>query len=213
MSSVQDFLQEVRKISNPKEKLDKLEQCEFRDDADIIAAKAWWHARYHFTNKKKTLIADRFVWFLLSLWNQTSTKVLRSKKVLSSYNEAFLTPEFEKATALDERIEEELLSACVIYIGTITPSANMFGIKIGKEITRDEAARRISVIVAGKLIPGIYLSCAELGHADVIVRCLWKGAEEVYPQICDFLKTEVESYGDNDMRNFVLNAVFGNSQG
>jgi len=213
MSAVQDFLLEVRKISNPKEKLDKLEQCEFREDADVIAARAWWSARYHFTNKKKTLIADRFVWFLLCLWNQVSTKAVRSKKVAGIYKDAFLTPELEKAAALDDRIEEEMLSASAIYIGTINPSANMFGIKIGKEITRDEAARRVSVIVAGKLIPGICLSCADMKYADVVVRCLWKGAEEVYPQICDFLKVEVENYGDKDMRNFVMNAVFGDSQG
>jgi len=173
--------------------------------SDEITA-AWWAARYHYTNKKKTETMDRFIWFLLSLSNWTSGAV-NKKTFVKDYKEAFLSPEIEKAIALDDRLEQELGDACVTFIQTIDPRPSIFGISTGKMLAKDETMNRIAAIVAGRLIPGVYAECAQLDHANVLVRCIWNSTEEVYPGIANALEAKVGEYTDEDMREFVQTAI------
>jgi len=70
---IQDFLQETQKILDPIERLQVLEKSEFSEKAAVKATRAWWEARYHFANRKKTRTSDRFLWFLLSHPEQCTT--------------------------------------------------------------------------------------------------------------------------------------------
>jgi len=167
---------------------------------------AWWAARYYYTNRKKTQVMDRFMWFLLGLWNWTSGAT-RGKALVKAYKEAFLSPEMEKAIALDNRLEQELCEACRTYIQTIDPRPSVFGISTGKMPMKDETMKRIAEIVAGKFLPGVYSQCAQFAYADVLVRSLWNGAEEVYPGIAEMLEAAVGEYKDAGMREFVSNAM------
>ena len=206
--AVMNFLLETRKIPDPKERLRRLEGSEFSEETSVKAARAWWEARYHFTNKKKTITGDRFIWFLLTLKNWSSNPTAISKKcVVDAYREIFLSSEIEHAIALEDRLEEEMLSACVLYIGTIDTNPRIFGFSAGKALEPSDAIKRISAIVAGQLLPGAYKACAQFEHIDVLIRCLWKGAEEVYPGISANLDETVGKYADEQMRDFVLRAL------
>ena len=206
--AVKDFLLATRKILDPIERLAVLEGSEFSEDAAVKAAKAWWEARYSFANRKKTRATDRYLWFLLTLKSWASgTPMSRGKLVVSTYTEAFLSPEIERAIALENRLEAELLDACVLYVGTIDPNPGIMGFRVGKNLGQGEIQRRIAAVVSGELLAGLYKSCAELNHADVLVRCLWKAAEEVYPGIAAILEEKVREYDDAQMREFVLCAV------
>jgi len=198
-----DFLLEVKKIPDPKKRLDMFEESELRNEAEIVAAKAWWDARYHFVNKKKTRVADRFVWFLLSLRCWTDMPRGGGKQVEDAYREAFCSTEFVNAMSLSNQLEEEMIQACVDYIETLNPNPGVFGFAV-KSISKDEIKRRICDNVATKLIPGVYSLCGHLEHADVVARCIWKGADEVYPGISILIETEVKKYSDDQMRNFVI---------
>jgi len=206
MSSVQDFLLEIEKISDPKERLSKLEESEFRDEDSVKTAIAWWHARYYFTNRKKTHAADRFLWYLLIV-SQTSMMSASSRRLISDYKKAFLSPEIEKAMALDDRLEKELLSACTLYIETINVNTGILGFTVGKPLSKDETMARIANIVALRFMPVVYSLCSRLKYSDIVARCLWKGAEQAYPGISDALESHVRKYDDGFMRDFVLNAV------
>ena len=167
---------------------------------------AWWAARYYYTNKKKTQVVDRFMWFLLCLGNWASG-ASRGKVLVKAYEEAFLSPETERAIALDDRLEIETYDACRAYVETINPSPTVFGISTGKTLMKDEIMKRIAGVIAGKFIVGVYTQCAQLGHADMLIRSLWNGAEEVYPGIAGTLEAVVGAYEDENMRGFVRNAL------
>jgi len=175
---------------------------EMRDEL----AQAWWAARYYYADKKKTQTMDRFIWFLLNLSSLT-WGAIKGKRLVKAYQEAFLTPEMERAMALEDRLEIELYDACATYVETINPSPTVFGISTGKTLAGDELMMRVADIVGGKLIPGIYSECGQLDYADVLVRSLWKGAEAVYPHIVPVLEAKVGEYKDESMREFVLHAV------
>ena len=206
--AVQNFLIETRKISDPIERLQALESSEFSEDAAIKAAKAWWAARYSFADKKKTRAQDKFLWFLLTLKSCVNNNMtMRSRPVVKTYEEAFLSAETNAAIALDNRLEEEVLSACVLYLSTIELNPGFFGFKSGKSLSQDETLMRMALIVGDQLMAGVYTTCRELPHADLIIRCLYKGAEQLYPgvsakieamlrdsnneQICDFIKRAI----------------------
>ena len=209
--TVNDFLLEARKIPEPVERLRTLESSEFSEQPAVRAARAWWAARYSFEDRRKTRTMDRYLWFLLTLKSWASQNpTMRGKLVVSAYQEAFLSPETEQAMALEDRFEQEVLDACVLYVGTIDPSPGFFGIRVGKSLKPDEVLRRIAAIVSKELLAGLYRSCAQLRHADLLARCLWKSAEEVYPGIAAHLEEKVRGY-DEQMREFVLRAV-GQSQ-
>ena len=206
--TAQDFLEEVRKIPDPKERLERLERSEFKDEPGVVAAKAWWEARYHFVDKKKTHAGDRFLWFLLNLrvWTNNASTA-KGKHVASVYKEVFLSPETERAIALENRLEEEMQDACVLYISTIDLNPGFLGFRLSKAPKGGEdAVKRIAVIV-GNLMAGMYTVCAQLQYSDVVVRSLWKGAEQAYPGIADILEAMVQNYDDQQMRDFVLNAI------
>ena len=167
---------------------------------------AWWDARYFYANKKKTQTGDRFVRFILGLWTWTNTSI-GGKELVKLYQETFLSPEIEKAIALDDRLEDELIDACVLYLRTIDLDTRVLGFRMGKSPSLEKAMARVTNMIAGALIPGIYKLCAGLSRADVVVRCLWQGADAVYPGIAELLEQMVRSYGDEGMRVFVLNAV------
>ena len=210
MSSIQDFLKGARDTSeDPREFLRKLEECEFREEAEIKAARAWWDARYYFADKKKKRVGDRFLWFLLNLSSWTNTSALGDKQLVKAYEETFLSPEIEQAMALGDNLEAELYDACTQYIDTMNPKTVILGVSAGKALTKDETRRRIASNVAGKLIPGVYLRCGQFAYADVLIRCLWRGAEAVYPGITPALAAVVGSYDGTDMREFVMRAIRG----
>jgi len=162
--------------------------------------KAWWNARYYYTNRKQTQTRDRFMWFLLALGTE-----MRGRQLMTAYKEAFLSPEMEKAMGLEDRLEEEFQTVCATYVQTIEVNTAVLGIPMRKTLTTEETMTRIAKVVAGKLIRGVYGSCAELKYADVIVRCLWNGAEEAYPGMEEYLETVMEA-GDPGLRAFVLGA-------
>ena len=205
-SAAMDFLLEVKKIPDPKKRLDMIEESELRDEAEIVSAKAWWDARYYFVNKRKTRVADRFVWFLLSLKCWSDMPRRGGKHVEEAYQEAFCSTNFEKAMALNDQLEEEMIQACIDYIETLNPNPGVFGLAV-KSISKDEIMNRICNSVATKLIPGVFSLCGHLKHSDVVARCLWKGADEVYPGISALIEAEVKKYKDDRMRNFVLGNV------
>ena len=209
MSTAQDFLLEVRNIADPKERLNRLEGCALREEPEVRAALAWWHARYYFADKKKNRTADRFVWFLLSLRGWTSTPAADSKQIVSAYKEAFLSPETERAIALDDRLEAEMTDACAIYIQTINPNRVVFGFSMGGVMGKDAILGRIAATVADALLPGVYRACAELRHSDMLIRCICSGAQEVYPGILGIIEIEVQKYDDPRMRDFILSALHG----
>ena len=206
-SAIQEFLAQTRKILAPLERLSALEGGEFAQEPEVKAARAWWGARYGFANRKKTRTIDQYLWFLLTLksW-ASSTPMSRARLVVSTYKEAFLSPETERALALENRIEAEMLDACVIYVGTIDPSPGLFGFRVGKSLGQGDIQKRIAAVVADELIAGLYRSCAELSHADILVRCLWNASEEVYPGIAALLEGNVSGF-DEQMREFVRRAL------
>ena len=205
-SAAMDFLLEVKRIPDPKKRLDMFEESDLRNEAEIVAAKAWWDARYHFVNKRKTRVADRFVWFLLSLKCWVDMPRGNGKQVEDAYREAFCSAMFEKAMELSDRLEEEMIHASVDYIETLNPNPGVLGFAL-KSISKDETMRRICDCVATKLIPGVYTLCGHLEHADVVARCLWKGADEVYPGINALIEAEVKKFNDDRMRSFVMGDV------
>ena len=204
----QDFWQQVKAIPDPKERLRWIEGNASADPADLQAAKAWWEARYAFTNKKKTQVVDRFIWFLINLWGfAASTPSTSGKQVVKAYREAFLSPKMEEAISLHDRLEEEVCAACLVYIQTLDPNPGFFGLKIGKTISQNEVLNRVAAMVAGKLMAGMYTQCADLKYADLIVCALWKSAVEAYPDISNALQVAVSKYKDEAMRDFVLKAI------
>ena len=198
-----DFLLEVKKIPDPKKRLDMIEESELRDEAEVVSAKAWWEARYHFINKRKTRVADRFIWFLLSLKCWTDMPRGGGKQVEDAYQDAFCSTNFKKAMELSDQLEDEMIQACVDYIETLNPNPSVFGFAV-KTISKDEIMKRICNCVAAKLIPGVYSLCGHLEHADVVARCLWKAADQVYPGINALIEAEVKEYNDDRMRSFVM---------
>ncbi|MCL2857465.1 MAG: hypothetical protein FWE19_07105 [Oscillospiraceae bacterium] len=207
-AAVQEFLAETRKILDPIERLEMLETGEFCEEPDVKVARAWWAARYSFSNKKKTRTSDKFLWFLLTLKSWASTPNASGKKmVVSTYKEAFLSSETQVAIALGNRLEQEVRNACMLYVGTIDPDPGFFGFRVGKRLGQADVLRRIATILASELMAGVYKACAEFEHADVLVRGLWHGAEEVYPGIADPLEAAVKEYKDEQMRDFVRCAL------
>ena len=206
--AVQEFLLKAHKTLDPIERLEMLEGSEFGDDPGVKAARAWWDARFCFADKKQTRVSDKFLWFLLVLktW-ESSPNSSGKKQVIAMYNEAFLSPETERAISLEDRLEDEILSACALYVSTITPDPGFLGFRAGKTLKPDGVRRRISGIVAGGLLPAVCKVCAGLDHAGALIRCLWKGAEEIYPDISANLEEVVEKYDDAQMRDFVLRAL------
>ena len=207
-AAIQNFLSEARKINDPIERLQALEGSEFGEDAAVKAAVAWWAARYSFADKKKTRAHDKFLWFLLTLKSCVSNNMtMRPKPVVKMYEEAFLSAETNAAIALDNRLEEEVLSACVLYIGTIDPNPGFFGFKAGKSLSQDDILNRMAKTVAGELIPGLYTTCGQLPHADLIIRCLYKSAEQLHPGISARIEAVVGEYSSEQMRGFVWRAI------
>jgi len=144
---------------------------------------------------------------LLSLKSWASNApTTRSKQVVADYKEAFLSPEIERAMALEPRIEEEMHSACVLYLGTIDPNPGFLGFK-GKALKHEDILKRIATVVSRDLIAWVYTACAQLDHADTLVRCLWKSAEEVYPGIAAIIEANVRSYDNEQMREFALRSI------
>jgi len=175
-----------------------------RDETD----QAWWDARYFYADKKKTHTGDRFVGFLLTLWTWTSSSI-GGREVQKLFKKTFLSPEVEKAIALDDRLEEELIDACVVYLQTLDLSPRVFGFRMGREPSLEHVMARVANMIAGGFIPGVYKLCAAFDHADVLVRSLWMGAEKVFPGTAEMLAHLVRGYEDEEMRAFVLNAVQG----
>ena len=208
MGITQDFWQQIKAVSDPKEQLHWVEGNTSADPADLQAAKAWWEARYFFTNKKKTQVTDRFIWFLINLWGiTTSTPSTSRKQVVNAYREAFLSPKIEEAISLHNRLEEEVHDACLAYIQTLDPNPGFLGLKMGKTMNQSEILNRVAAMVAGRLMVGVYTQCADLKYANLIVRGLWKGAVQVYPDISNALEFVVNDYRDAAMRDFVLKAI------
>lgn len=210
MSTVQNFLLEVRGISDPKDRLARLECAEWRDLPEVAAARAWWHARYYFTNRKKTQTCDRYIWFLLNLrgWEKGGTSAAK-KAIEKTYREAFLSSEAQAAMELEDRAEAEILDACTLYIETIDPGQRIFGFSFGPPPSKEEVIKRIAGIVSGILLPALYTLCALQPRSDVIARCLCKGAGQVYGGALPVIEANVRGYADGQMRDFVLSALAG----
>ena len=206
-TAVQDFLIETRKIIDPIERLQALEGSEFSEDAAVKSAIAWWATRYNFADKKKTRANDKFLWFLLTLKSCVSNNMtMRPKQVVKTYEEAFLSPEAEIAITLDNRLEEEVLSACVLYLGTIDLNPGFLGFKAGKSLGQDDILKRMAATVA-ELMAGLYATCGRLPHADLIIRCLYKGAEQLHPGVSGRVEAIVREYSNEQMRGFVMRAL------
>ena len=165
---------------------------------------AWWEARYYYANRKQTQTRDRFMWFLLILGTEAG-----GRQLVTAYKEAFLSPEMERAMALEDRLEAEFQAVCVNYIQTIDINSAILGIPLRKTLTTDETMTRMARVVVGKLIRGVYVSCADFKYADVIVRCLWTGAEEAYPGMGAYMDAVLETYGDAGMEAFVSRGLAG----
>ena len=175
-----------------------------RDETD----QAWWDARYFYADKKKSHTGDRFVRFLLALWTWTNSSV-GGREVRKLFQETFLSPEMEKAIALDDRLEVELAGACAVYLQTLDLEPRIFGLRMGKSPSLENVMARVANMIAGGLIPGVYELCAGLDRVDVVVRGFWMGAEAVFPGIAEMLERVVRGYGDEAMCAFVLGAVQG----
>ena len=207
-TAIQDFLAEVRKIADPIERLKALEGSELSEDSAIKAARAWWAARYSFDDKKKTRAQDKFLWYLLTLKSCVSNNMtMRPKLVVKTYEEAFLSQETKAALALESRLEEEVQSACVLYIGTIDPNPGFLGFKAGRSLSHDEILKRIATNVA-ELMAGVYATCGKQPHADTIIRCLNNGAEQLHPGISAVIEAMVRDSSDEQMRSFVMRALY-----
>ncbi|MCL2578444.1 MAG: hypothetical protein FWE32_00250 [Oscillospiraceae bacterium] len=202
------FRQELRDIADPIERRKKIETADHIPEADRRAAAAWWEARYTFANKKKTQAADRFIWFLLSLWGYSAgSPSIKGKQLVSTYRETFLTPEVETAFALADCLSDEVRDASAAYILTIDLNPGMFGFKMGKQPSKQENLKKVAEVVSGRLLPGLYGQCGELKHADTIARGIWQGAAAAYPGVEPVLKAEIDSHPDQAMRAFVLAAI------
>jgi len=208
MSTAQEFLREVRDLADPKERLEQLESTQWRDDGEVAAARAWWHARFHFTNRKKTMAGDRYVWFLFTLRGWAKGRPTSGKKVIEqAYREAFLSPEMQAALALEDRFEAEMLDACVMYIETINTDPSFLGIKFGRARSRGEVRERVAELVANEIMAAVYALCGHQQHSGAITRCIWKGAEQAYPGITPVLERVVRACDDGQMRDFLLSAI------
>ena len=207
-AAIQDFLTEARKIADPIERLQALEGSEFSEDASIKAAKAWWTARYSFADKKKTRVQDKFLWFLLTLKSCVNNNMtMRSRPVVKTYEEAFLSAETNAAIALDNRLEEEVLNACVLYLGTIDLNPGFFGFKAGKSLSQDETLNRMAIIVGDQLMAGVYTTCSKLPHAGLIIRCLYKGADQLYPGVSAKIEAMLRDSNNEQIRDFIKRAI------
>jgi len=90
---------------------------------------------------------------------------------------------------------------------TIDTNPGFLGFKIGKAPDKSDTLKRVAAIVTRDLIAGVYAGCASLKHSDVLVRCLWKGAEQTNPGIAGTIEAMVREYDSEQMRDFVLRAV------
>lgn len=205
---------QLRCQQDPKAKWKLLESAGHPPyDGELEAERLWWHARYTFTDKKKSRVQDRFVWLLFYFfsWQKGTSKDVSQPGLV--YREVLESPQLAAAMAVDDRLRREVYGAFLLYVQTLRHEKKIFGLFGGEEsMTRQN--QRIAAQVVGLHMVPIAMCCEDRPHFSLLLSCLAEATHTAYPGIEPFLReaaAEIEAPGIRHAVERILAEASGGS--
>lgn len=204
MGFMEEFLADYRRETDPKRKWTLLEQAaRTAEGAEALAGeRLWWTARYAFTDKRKTLVRDNFIWLMLLFAGYNKGGRGTHKELVAAHDNILGASALREAIASDDRLYEQLLEAAAVYVETLRQGPRIFGLALGNpspEQTRSRVAREV---VNNLLLP-LSLYGRGLAHNELLMRAVYEATLAAYPGIRQKLEEAVGAIPEEEAQIYI----------
>ena len=209
------LLEQLRVETEPKARRALLEKAHPDTAADprIQNALLWWDARYVYTDKRKRMVQDRFVWLFVMAWAQADERGGKKGSLATYYQEVFGTPELQTAMAADDLLYGELCAAVALFSDTLRNEAPILGIYVPRSRSTDSLNKRVAGQIVGKIMVPLAHWCRGQAYLELVLQALYEGAKSVYPGIQPALLSAIEAIPEAQDRAFLTQCVRDTSLG